>query len=175
MLCAGTGSTEEHIRLAVLPTVWRGGVQPTHNAYVIHFRVYQSGEKAIGVFVKILVTGGAGYIGGTVAGLLVENGHRAVAFDNLSHGRRDLLPSGVEFIEGELGDRSRLEDIFIPSGRKYWELRTGNWEPVQVPEGVWSVEVAIKTKSDGSWSRKIPEHRSLIWATVWAASNSTPK
>ncbi len=117
MLCAGTGSTEEHIRLAVLPTVWRGGVQPTHNAYVIHFRVYQSGEKAIGVFVKILVTGGAGYIGGTVAGLLVENGHRAVAFDNLSHGRRDLLPSGVEFIEGELGDRSRLEDIFIAAKR----------------------------------------------------------
>ena len=62
---------------------------------------------------KILVTGGAGYIGGTVAGLLAESGHQAVVFDNLSHGRRDLLPAGVEFIEGELADQVALEKIFI--------------------------------------------------------------
>ena len=61
---------------------------------------------------KILVTGGAGYIGGTVAGLLTETGHQAVVFDNLSHGRLDLLPAGVELIEGELADRSALERIF---------------------------------------------------------------
>jgi len=62
---------------------------------------------------KILVTGGAGYIGGTVAGLLVDRGHQAVVFDNLSHGRRDLLPPGVEFIEGELADRVAFENLFI--------------------------------------------------------------
>ena len=62
---------------------------------------------------KILVTGGAGYIGGTVAGLLAQNGHQAVVFDNLSHGRRDLLPPGVEFVEGELADRPALENLFI--------------------------------------------------------------
>ena len=62
---------------------------------------------------KILVTGGAGYIGGTVAGLLAENEHQAVVFDNLSRGRRDLLPSGVEFVEGELADRPALEKIFL--------------------------------------------------------------
>jgi len=62
--------------------------------------------------VKILVTGGAGYIGGTVAGLLTKAGHQAVVFDNLSHGRRGLLPAGVEFIEGELADRPTLERIF---------------------------------------------------------------
>ena len=61
---------------------------------------------------KILVTGGAGYIGGTVAGLLAEKGHHAVVFDNLSHGRRDLLPSGVEFVEGELADRNAIESLF---------------------------------------------------------------
>ena len=61
---------------------------------------------------KILIIGGAGYIGGTVAGLLTENGHQAVVFDNLSHGRRDLLPPGVEFIEGELADRPALESLF---------------------------------------------------------------
>jgi UDP-glucose 4-epimerase len=62
--------------------------------------------------VKILVTGGAGYIGGTVAELLTETGHEAVVFDNLSHGRRGLLPVGVGFVEGELADRPALERIF---------------------------------------------------------------
>lgn len=61
---------------------------------------------------KILVTGGAGYIGGTVAGLLVERGHGAVVFDNLSHGRKDLLPPGVEFVQGELADRALLDRLF---------------------------------------------------------------
>ena len=62
---------------------------------------------------RILVTGGAGYIGSTVTAFLVQNGHKAVVYDNLSHGRRDLLPAGVELIEGEVSDRARLEQIFI--------------------------------------------------------------
>ena len=62
---------------------------------------------------KILITGGAGYIGGTVAGLLTEMGHRAVVFDNLSHGRLDLVPQGVEFVQGELADRAAIENLFI--------------------------------------------------------------
>jgi 3-hydroxyacyl-CoA dehydrogenase len=37
------------------------------------------------------------------------------------------------------------DDVKTPSGRKYWDLATGNWQPVTVPEGVWSVEVAKKS------------------------------
>jgi UDP-glucose 4-epimerase len=62
--------------------------------------------------VKILVTGGAGYIGGTVAELLTEKGNQAVIFDNLSHGQRSLLPPGVDFVEGDLADRQAIEQIF---------------------------------------------------------------
>ena len=61
---------------------------------------------------KILVTGGAGYIGGTVASLLAEKHHKVFIYDNLSHSRRDLLPAGAELIEGELADRDKLEGIF---------------------------------------------------------------
>ncbi len=61
---------------------------------------------------KILVTGGAGYIGGTVAGLLAEQGHQPVVFDDLSHGRRDLLPHGVGFVQGDLADRLLIEGLF---------------------------------------------------------------
>jgi UDP-glucose 4-epimerase len=62
--------------------------------------------------VKILVTGGAGYVGGTVAELLTEKGHEAIVFDNLSHGRSDLLSARVPLIQGELADRQALENIF---------------------------------------------------------------
>jgi UDP-glucose 4-epimerase len=62
--------------------------------------------------VKILVTGGAGYIGSTVAALLKEKGHEAVVYDNLSHSRREHIPAGVEFIEGEVADRAGIENLF---------------------------------------------------------------
>lgn len=61
---------------------------------------------------KILITGGAGYIGSTVAELLHKMGHEAVVYDNLSHSRRDRVPQGVELIQGELADRPRLENLF---------------------------------------------------------------
>jgi len=38
---------------------------------------------------KIMVTGGAGYVGGTVAALLVQQGHQVTVVDNLCHARRN--------------------------------------------------------------------------------------
>lgn len=61
---------------------------------------------------RILVTGGAGYIGGTVAAALLAQSHSVLVYDNLSHGRRDLLPKGVDFVEGDLADRALLENLF---------------------------------------------------------------
>jgi len=37
------------------------------------------------------------------------------------------------------------DDPQSPAGKKYWDLRTSRWEPVQVPQGVWSVTVAKKS------------------------------
>jgi UDP-glucose 4-epimerase len=62
--------------------------------------------------VKILVTGGAGYIGSTVAALLQKKGHDAVVYDNLSHSRRDRIPAGIDFVQGEVADRAKLENLF---------------------------------------------------------------
>jgi UDP-glucose 4-epimerase len=63
--------------------------------------------------VRIFVTGGAGYIGGTVSALLAAQGHHPVIFDNLSNSRFDLLPQGVPFVHGELADRGAIESLFI--------------------------------------------------------------
>jgi len=62
--------------------------------------------------VRTLVTGGAGYIGGTVASLLLSQGHEPTIFDNLCHSRREMVPASVRFIEGDIGDRGLIERIF---------------------------------------------------------------
>jgi UDP-glucose 4-epimerase len=61
---------------------------------------------------NILVTGGAGYIGGTVALRLLSAGHNVLIYDNFCHGHRDLAPAGTRLIEGDIADRDRLERIF---------------------------------------------------------------
>jgi UDP-glucose 4-epimerase len=62
--------------------------------------------------VKILVTGGAGYIGGTVTQLLLDRGHAVVVYDNLYRGKRSMVPSGATFVEGDVADTKRLEEVF---------------------------------------------------------------
>jgi UDP-glucose 4-epimerase len=66
---------------------------------------------------RILVTGGAGYVGGTVAELLLQKGHEVTIYDNLCHGHRSMVPAKAEFLEGDLADRSKLEQIF--SSKKF--------------------------------------------------------
>jgi UDP-glucose 4-epimerase len=60
---------------------------------------------------RILVTGGAGYIGGMVALTLARQGHAVVVYDNLCHATRAMLPAGVDFVHGELADRPALENL----------------------------------------------------------------
>ncbi|HTD54484.1 MAG TPA: UDP-glucose 4-epimerase GalE [Silvibacterium sp.] len=60
---------------------------------------------------RILVTGGAGYIGGTVAQLMLDRGDEVVIYDNLCHGHRSLVPQEAEFHEGDLADRVALEKL----------------------------------------------------------------
>ncbi len=65
---------------------------------------------------RILVTGGAGYIGGIVARLLLAGGDAVTIYDNLCHGKRAALPAAAEFVEGDLADRSLLEKT-LTAGR----------------------------------------------------------
>ncbi|MBI4207748.1 MAG: UDP-glucose 4-epimerase GalE [Betaproteobacteria bacterium] len=61
---------------------------------------------------RILVVGGAGYIGSHMTKMLLEAGHRVVVMDNLSTGFREAVVPGGEFVETDLADRARLEALF---------------------------------------------------------------
>src|SRR5437762_9688632 len=58
---------------------------------------------------KILVVGGAGYIGSVCAELLLNEGHGVSIFDNLSEGHRAAIDPRAEFVEGDLEDRQSIE------------------------------------------------------------------
>ena len=53
---------------------------------------------------KVLVTGGAGYIGSVTVETLLERGHEPIVLDDLSTGHRDSVPEGVPFIHGSVAD-----------------------------------------------------------------------
>jgi UDP-glucose 4-epimerase len=59
---------------------------------------------------RVVVTGGAGYIGSVVSEQLVSDGHEVVVYDNLSKGHRDAVVAGARFVEGDLHDAQKLRE-----------------------------------------------------------------
>ena len=62
---------------------------------------------------RILVTGGAGYIGSTATAILVDRGYEVVVFDDLSMGHADAVDSGATFVEGSLLDPDALRSALV--------------------------------------------------------------
>jgi UDP-glucose 4-epimerase len=60
---------------------------------------------------RILVTGGAGYIGAISVERLLGAGHEVTVLDSLVTGHRDAVPDGARFVQGSLGDRTLLDEL----------------------------------------------------------------
>jgi UDP-glucose 4-epimerase len=56
---------------------------------------------------RLLVTGGAGYIGSVVAALLADSGHEVAVLDDLSTGHADAVPAAASFIRGTVRDQAQ--------------------------------------------------------------------
>jgi len=61
---------------------------------------------------KILVTGGAGYIGSHAVLALLDAGYPVVVLDDLSTGYAKLIPAGAEFVQGDIADTHVLDHLF---------------------------------------------------------------
>jgi UDP-glucose 4-epimerase len=59
---------------------------------------------------KLLVTGGAGYIGSIVSRQLLSTGHEVTALDNLEQGHREAVPPGASLVVGDLRDRQEIDN-----------------------------------------------------------------
>ena len=60
---------------------------------------------------RILITGGAGYIGSTIASAATDAGHEVVILDDLSEGKLEFT-KGLTFYEGDFADKAILDKLF---------------------------------------------------------------
>src|SRR5919199_2210674 len=60
---------------------------------------------------RLLVTGGAGYVGSIVAQHLVARGDEVTVFDSLARGHRSAVPEGARLVEGDLLDEQALRGV----------------------------------------------------------------
>ncbi len=68
---------------------------------------------------RILVTGGAGFIGSHVARALISRGHAVTILDDLSGGFADNVPAGSTFVQGSITDAPLVDHLFTSSGFDY--------------------------------------------------------
>ncbi|MGH3424272.1 MAG: NAD-dependent epimerase/dehydratase family protein, partial [Nocardioidaceae bacterium] len=90
---------------------------------------------------KVLVTGGAGYIGGVVAALLLRSGHEVTVLDDLSTGHREAVPDGATLVEGRIQDAA---DVLDPSFEAvlHFAAKSLVAESVAHPDRYWRNNVA---------------------------------
>ena len=84
----------------------------------------------------VLVTGGAGYIGSTVARQLVETGNEVTVLDNLSQGHRAAVPEEATFVHGDLQNRDLIDRTLAdhePEAIMHFASRTLVGESMEEP------------------------------------------
>jgi UDP-glucose 4-epimerase len=97
--------------------------------------------NSTGTGTRVLVTGGAGYIGSVVAARLLETGYRVTVLDDLSTGHADAVPPGAEFVEGRVHDTAaKLLDGSYAAVLHFAAFSQVS-ESVVAPEKYWSNNV----------------------------------
>jgi UDP-glucose 4-epimerase len=109
--------------------------------------------------VKLLVTGGAGYIGAVVAAQLLDSGHEVVVLDDLSTGHGDNAPDGVTLVRGRIQHAGRVLDGAGFDGVLHFAAKSLVAESVAHPERYWDNNVcgtlALLTAMRGAGVRRL--------------------
>ena len=76
---------------------------------------------------RILVTGGAGYVGSVVSEVLLQRGHDVAVFDNLSQGHRAAVPAAATWYPGDLASFQEISaaiEAFRPAAVMHFAGRS---------------------------------------------------
>ena len=94
---------------------------------------------------KVLVTGGAGFIGSHIAEKLIARGDQVIVLDNLSNGRREHIPQGATFIEGDVRSESDVRTA----------LATEDGEPVDAICHLAGQASTFRSFDSPSWDMEV--------------------
>ncbi len=94
---------------------------------------------------RVLVTGGAGFIGSAAAAALIEAGHEVLVADNFSTGTRDAVPDGAELAEIDITDVRQLEPVvagFAPKACMHFAALIEAGMSMTAPEAFFATNTA---------------------------------
>jgi UDP-glucose 4-epimerase len=109
---------------------------------------------------RVLITGGAGFIGSTLARRLIATGHQVVVIDNLSTGAKENVPPAARFVLADLTDPSALR---------------------MIPDQHYDAVVHLAAQSSGALSQKYPyaDMQTNVGSTLqlsrWCLERSIPR
>src|SRR3954464_10087918 len=90
---------------------------------------------------RVLVAGGAGYIGSVVTAALLAGGDEGNVLDDLSTGHPDAVPSGARFVEASLHDSAPVLADVRPEAVLHFAAKSLVGASQQTPEEYWHVNV----------------------------------
>jgi UDP-glucose 4-epimerase len=90
---------------------------------------------------RVLVTGGAGYIGSVVTAALLDSGHEVTVLDDLSTGHRDAVPSGARFVQASLHDSGPVLADVRPEAVLHFAAKSLVGQSQEAPELYWHTNV----------------------------------
>jgi len=123
---------------------------------------------------KVLVVGGAGFLGSHAAKTFTRAGHEVVVFDNLSTGNRDAVRYG-KLVEGDLLDRAALASLFssfTPNAILHTAAKAGIAESVDHPAAYYEANVTGSLNLLEA-ARALPAWPAFIYASSCAVYSAT--
>lgn len=124
---------------------------------------------------KLLVTGGAGYVGSVCAARLDEAGHEVVVLDDLSTGHADAVPSGCRLVTGDVAERAAevLAEGF--DGVLHFAAKSLVAESMREPALYWHGNVVTTLRLlDAMRERDVPRLVFSSTAAVYGQPDSVP-
>jgi len=127
---------------------------------------------------RVLVTGGAGYIGSVVTAQLLSKGCEVVVFDNLSNSRKAAVPSLAKLVTGDTADRALLDRVFSEhhfDAVMHFAASIEAGESMKVPEKYFRNNTANSlTLLEAVLAHKIPRFVFSSTAALYGTPDRTP-
>jgi UDP-glucose 4-epimerase len=127
---------------------------------------------------RVLVTGGAGYIGSVVTAQLLSKGCEVIVFDNLSNSRKPAVPSGAKLAIGDTADRGALDRVFTEhriDAVMHFAASVEAGESMKVPEKYFRNNTANSlTLLEAVLAHKVPRFVFSSTAALYGTPDRTP-